>query len=501
MKFLKPLTNRIFMVTVALFVQIGVIISLSTYFEHFAATANFAIRAIGLVVICIVLNQIKNPSIAMTWIVFILITPVFGSVLYFLIGGKRPGRILSRKLNRVKLKRKIPRKRGIEGECEDEEVESRSKYLKKLGFPLYKNTSAEYFPLGDYALDRMLSEIEKAKEFIFFEYFILDKGEMLSKIEEALIRKANEGVDVRVIYDDVGCLFTLPHNYWKTLEEKGIKCLAFNRYIPVISAIMNNRDHRKILVIDSRVAFTGGVNIADEYINKKTKYGHWKDNVLMLKGEGAMEFTRLFLEIWKAFRTEKEDLTRFFRKSYEAHCEGYVQPFSDSPVDDDLVGENVYMDAINNAKKYIWIFTPYLIPDQVMVRSLTLAAQRGVDVKILVPGIPDKKIVYSITKSCYAPLVEKGVEIYKYNPGFLHSKGFVADDTLAFVGTINIDFRSLYHHFECGCMLYKAPVIENIKTDFIATLEKCERITKCQRIKGVIGTTYHAIMRLIAPIM
>ncbi len=504
MKFLKPVTSRFAMVTIALIMQIGFIVLLSNYFEHVAITANVTVRIIGFTVICIVLNQIKNPSIAMTWTVFILVTPIFGSVLYILIGSKSPARGMRKQLSKAKKKvyGKVMPQIGLNSaECDDEEINAKSSYLRKLGFPLYKNTTAEYFSLGDDAFGVMLEEIEKATDFIFMEYFILDKGEMLSKIEEALIRKASEGVDVRVIYDDMGCLFTLPHNYWKTLENKGVKCLAFNRYIPVISAIMNNRDHRKILVIDSRVAFTGGVNIADEYINKIEKYGHWKDNVLMVKGEAAMGFSLLFLELWKAFRTEKEDLSKFFKSHNYTSREGYFQPFSDSPVDDDLVGENIYMDAINNAKKYIYIFTPYLIPDQVLIRSLSLAAQKGVDVKILVPGIPDKKAVYSVTKSYYGPLIKSGVEIYKYTPGFLHSKGFVSDDNIALCGTINLDFRSLYHHFECGCVIYKAPVINHIKDDFLNTLEKSEKIEKYQRVKGVIGTTYHAVIRLLAPLM
>lgn len=490
-KILKLICNRIFIVSLALLAQVFFLFYVSDYF----APAELTARILSFFVIGYVLNQIKNPSIAMTWTLFIIISPVFGSVLYLLMGGKRPGRQMRRAYEKSAMK--VNRIKGLSEPCCEVEA---SEYLKRLGFPLYKNTSAKYFPLGDDAFPVMLQELEKAEKFIFMEYFILDDGEMLSKIEAILERKVKEGVDVRVIYDDMGSLFTLPHNYWQELEKKGIKCFSFNRFVPIMSAVMNHRDHRKILVVDSRVAFTGGINIADEYINKKVKYGHWKDNAVMIKGEGVKEFTAMFLTMWKAYRKDKEDISVFFPEE-ECEEQGYVQPFADSPVDDDLTGENLYMDYINNAKKYIYIFTPYLIPDQVMIRSLSLAAEKGVDVKIMVPGIPDKKIVYALTKSYYGPLIQAGVEIYKYTPGFLHSKGFVCDDTVACTGTVNIDFRSLYHHFECGCMIYNSPAVTEVKEDFVSTLEKCEKIEKYQKIKGVIGTTYHAILRLIAPLM
>lgn len=501
MKIFKFIANRFTMVSLALLSQIGFLLVLTKYFENVMPTAQLTVRILAVMIMCIILNQIDNPAIAMTWIVVILISPVFGSVLYLLVGTKRPGKRFRKVFEKANVKRNL----GISEDCiknENYEIFQKSSYLRHLDFPVFKNTETKYFPLGDDAFPIMLQEIEKAEKFIFMEYFIVEAGEMHDKIIAALEKKVKEGVDVRFIYDDMGSLFTVPHNYWKQLEKKGIKCFAFNPYLPIISAIMNNRDHRKIMVIDSRVAFTGGINIADEYINKREKYGHWKDNVLMLRGEGAKEFTLLFLQMWKAFRKDKEDISKFFDTGgVNISCEGYVQPFADSPVDDDLTGENIYIDAINNAKKYIYIFTPYLIPDQVMIRSLCLAAEKGVDVKLLVPGVPDKKTVYAMTKSYYGPLIKSGVEIYKYNPGFLHAKGFVSDDNLGCVGTINIDYRSLYHHFECGCMLYNSSAIKEIKDDFIKTLEKSEKIEKYQRVKGVIGSTYHAILRLIAPLM
>ncbi len=503
MKILKPIVSRFTMVTVALLMQIGVMVLMSTYFESIMIAARIAIGVVSFIVVCIVLNQVQNSAIALTWIIFILTFPIFGSMLYLLVGGKRPGRKMRKRFEKASAKKSVKRTLGMKEELfeENENVYYESMYLKRQGFPVYKNTSVKYFPLGDDAFPAMLEAIESAKEFIFMEYFILDKGEMLEKIIDVLERKAKEGVDVRVIYDDMGSLFTLPHNYPKILSEKGIKCLDFNPYVPVVSAIMNHRDHRKILVVDSRIAFTGGINIADEYINKKEKYGHWKDNAIMLTGEGVNGFTLMFLEMWRAYKKDDTDISRFLKFEKSTEGAGYVQPFFDTPVDDELVGENVYMQAIASAKRYIYIFTPYLIPDRVLVRELTLAAKRGVDVKIMVPGIPDKKMVYSITKSHFGPLLKKGVKIYKYTPGFLHAKGFVCDDSVAFAGTVNVDYRSMYHHFECGCIMYNTPSVFEIKDDFLKTLKKCEKVEKSQRLKGVIGTTYHALVRLISPMM
>lgn len=506
MKFLKPAMNRFLAVSIALIAQIGFLIVVSKVFEGRASEVNNLIRAVSIVTVLFVINEKSNPAIKMAWVVFILVTPVFGSLLYILMGGKRPRRRLRRAVDNGERKNYLYRTKGGEAsemlKEEDEGLYIQSKYLDNLRYGLYKNTRAEYYPSGKEAFEAMLEEIEKAQRFIFLEYFIIDDGEMLSRLENALEKKVKEGVEVRFIYDDMGSVFSVPLGYGKKLQEKGIKCFSFNPYLPIISAAMNNRDHRKILVIDSRVAFTGGINIADEYINKIEKYGYWKDNAVKIEGEGAKAFTIMFLDLWYAFRDKDEDAARFLENGEFAfeNC-GYVQPFADTPLDDDTVGENVYLSAINNAKKYIYIYTPYLIPDYELNSALCLAAKKGVDVKIIVPGIPDKKIVYSMTKSYYRTLINSGVEIYKFNPGFVHAKGFVCDDVISCAGTINLDFRSMCHHFECGCVFYKAPVIKKMKEDMEETLSKCEKVTDFQRFEGFFGSTYHAILRLIAPLM
>lgn len=498
--------NRFTKISIALIAQVIVLVLVSRYFEASSQNINTVIRAISIIVVLFIISEKSNPSIKMAWIVFILVTPVFGCLLYILTGGKRPRRWLrealsvsEKKHGKYKTRSTGPAQRLCE---ENDGLYSQSKYLENVGFPVLDNTDAFYYPLGDDAFPVMLREMEKAKKFIFLEYFILDDGYMLSAIVDVLERKVKEGVEVRLIYDDMGSVFSIPHGYDKYLEEKGIKCLAFNPFIPVISAAMNNRDHRKILVVDSLVAFTGGINLADEYINKIEKYGHWKDNAVMIKGDGVKQFTLMFLDMWNAFRNKDEDISKFLPKTdYKATQSGFIQPFTDSPLDDEIVSENVYLNAINSAKKYIYIYTPYLIPDYELNSALSLAAKRGVKVKIIVPGIPDKKIVYSMTKSYYGTLIDAGVEIYKYLPGFIHAKGFVSDDVIGCAGTVNLDFRSLCHHFECGCVFYNAPVILKMKKDMEETIEKCEKVVEYQKFKGVVGSTYHAVLRLIAPLM
>ncbi|MBR5535997.1 MAG: cardiolipin synthase [Clostridia bacterium] len=506
MKVLKPAVNRFLAISIALLIQVAVLIGVSKFFEARSAEINALIRILSIAVVLFIINERCNPSIKMAWIVFIYVTPVFGSILYILIGGKSPRKRLRNACEGAEKRNcvyRIPQREAAEKlKAEDECLYVQSKYLAALDFPVCENTDASYYSSGEEAFPYMLEAIEKAEKFIFLEYFIIDEGEMLSRLTDALVKKAKEGVLVRFIYDDMGSVFTAPKGFKERLEENGIKCLAFNPYLPVISAAMNNRDHRKILSIDSRVAFTGGINIADEYINKKEKYGYWKDTVVRIEGDGAREFTLMFLDLWNAFCDKDEDISPFLEKrEYTAKDKGFVQPFSDTPLDDETVGENVYLSAINNAKKYIYIYTPYLIPDYELNSALCIAAKKGIDVKIIVPGIPDKKIVYSMTKSYYRTLINAGVEIYKFPSGFVHAKGFVCDDIISCAGTINLDFRSMCHHFECGCVFYNSPVIKEMKLDMIKTIEKCEKVVDFQRFNGFMGSVYHAVLRLIAPLM
>jgi cardiolipin synthase len=391
-------------------------------------------------------------------------------------------------------------------EQENRGAANQTKYIKKFSAcPVYSNTTTEYLTPGERKFERMLEELKKAERYIFLEYYIIQEGIMWNTILEILKEKAKQGVDVRVIYDDVGCLFTLPLGYEKKLESMGIKCNVFNPLIPVLSFSINNRDHRKIVVIDGHTAFTGGINLADEYINTYEKHGYWKDSAIVVHGDAVWSFTVMFLSMWcflsktcekyDAFKPISEDIEHF-------KTDGYVQPFADSPLDDEAVGESVYLNLIGEADRYIYITTPYLILDNEMSTALCLAAKRGVDVRIVTPYIPDKWYVHSVSRSNYEVLVESGVRIFEYIPGFAHAKTFVVDDIFAVVGTINLDYRSLYLHFECGVWMYKTKSVSEVKEDYLLTLEVCRNITlqDCRSIKWYIRLG-RSILRLLAPLM
>ena len=335
------------------------------------------------------------------------------------------------------------------------------------------------------------------------EYFIVSEGEMWEEVLKILKQKADEGLDVRMIYDDMGCVTLLPGGYFKWLEKCGIKCMAFNPVIPFFSLVMNNRDHRKILDIDGHTAFTGGINLADEYINKKVRFGYWKDTGVRLKGEGVWNFTEMFLEMWNAFRKEDTDISCFKPHVYHPEPfegEGFVQPYTDSPLDNETIAENVYLDILNQAKKYVYIFTPYLIVDDVMRNALCMAAKRGVDVRIVTPGTPDKPTIFRLTRSNYPPLLRAGIRIYEYTPGFIHAKSYISDDEFGVVGSVNMDFRSLYLHFECATLLYRTSGLKELKKDSLDTIEVSREITLKDCKQGIIGGLFDSVLRVFAPL-
>ena len=323
---------------------------------------------------------------------------------------------------------------------------------------------------------------------------------MWESVLEILKEKVKKGVEVRLIYDDIGCFMLLPKNYHKALEKIGIKCVLFNPFVPVLSTIQNNRDHRKIAIIDGRVAFTGGVNIGDEYINLKERFGHWKDTAIMIEGEAVWSFTVMFLQTWNVFRPEDDDFT-VYKANYKSGDDGYIQPYCDRPLDSDAVSEHVYMSIINRACDYLYITTPYLILEDAMSSALCEAAKSGVDVKIITPYIPDKAYVHMVTRSYYASLLNAGVKIYEYKKGFIHSKTFVSDDKTATVGTANADYRSLYLHFECGVLMHGTKAVEDVKNDFINTLDKCVEITEGDCKRNLFIRILQRVLKLFAPLM
>lgn len=508
----KLLFNRIFYVAVALLVQLGWILltfwRLVGYSRYISAAVNF----LCIVVVLWIVNKKINPSYKLAWTILILTVPFFGLALYLLFGQSRIAseteKAFAKKRSECReyLKEKPQTRKKLEDmDCS---IADQSAYItNQAGYPVHEDTAAEYFQVGDDMFPVLVRELEQAKQYIFIEYFIINDGVMWRTILEILERKAAQGVDVRLMYDGFGCLTTLPYKYEETIRAKGIKCKVFNPFRPLLNVIQNNRDHRKLCIIDGWVGFTGGVNLADEYINQKERFGHWKDTAVMLKGEAVWNMTVMFLHMWEVINgvNTVTDYKKYFPHVHHAEPfegSGFVQPFCDTPLDEEVVGENVYMNIVNRAKHYVYICTPYLIIDNEMMTCLCLAAKSGVDVRIMTPGIPDKKMVFLLTQSYYRQLLEAGVKIYEYQPGFLHAKSFVCDDEVAVVGTINLDYRSLYLHFEDGVWMYKNDAIADIKEDFMDTLDYCNPVGMefCMGRKFPVRMMQN-ILRLLAPML
>lgn len=494
--------KRAIVVAIGLTAQILLSLFIYLFFIEHIAIINILFAILGFLLILGLIKDSKNYSYTLPWIIILIMFPLIGTLMYIIIGRNKNR---SKVLKRIVQSEENSKKYLIQDEKIRKEFldNSRIRYLSDFcGYPVTTRNDVAYYPLGEQAFESMLEELKKAKEFIFFEYFIVNHGKMWDSILEILEEKAAKGVEVRVMYDDLGTVSTLEKSYPVELEKKGIKCVVFNRLTPISGVIMNNRDHRKILVIDGKVAFSGGINIADEYINVGSKYGHWKDNGIRISGEAVWNYTVMFLTMWNAFRKEDEDFN-VFRYDFADKGEenGYVVPYGETPLDKELTGEDVYLNIINQANHYVYIFTPYLIIDTDMINALNLAAKRGVDVRIVIPGIPDKKVVYTLSESYVAPLIKGGVKVYKYTPGFVHAKVFVSDDHIATVGTINLDYRSLYLHFECGCYLENVPAIRDIKRDLDDTIEKSHEITKEEASPKLFKSTWQALLRLVAPLM
>ena len=463
---------------------------------------------ISAVSVVYIYNTASNPDMKLSWMFLIAIFPVFGSIFYVTILSRPGSKVMYRKLcNLAQYTRKyITLDRGVweELRVESPHIGQLSHYLWNCdNSPVYKNTQVKYYMLGDEQFPDMIEELEKAKEFIFMEFFIVSEGRLWDSVLEILREKAKQGVEVRFMYDGTCALWYLSNDYPRQMEEDGIKCKMFSPVKPIFSPHFNNRDHRKIVVIDGKVAFTGGINLADEYINEKVRFGHWKDAGIRLKGDAVELFTYMFLEMWNVSEKAEENY-ELYKKPLDArqNSDGYVLPYSVSPLGPERVGERVYLDIINTAHTYVHIMTPYLVLDYQMIMALTYAAKRGVEVIIVMPHIPDKKYVFVLARTYYNRLLEAGVRICEYEPGFVHAKVFVSDDTKAVVGTVNLDYRSLYHHFECGVLLYGNSQIARIKQDVSQTLEKCLEMTANDYKRMKLSDRLLArIMRIVAPMM
>ncbi len=502
--------NRVFMVAVAIILQFSWLFLTLYDFSVRYQFVDISTRILALVLVLVVINKWMNPYYKLVWTFIILLFPLLGSVLYAVFGRSQLTKRTQERMDAVHKDVSSHLKINYEAmealAKEDPGVAQQTKYIHDWAqFPLYRNSKTKYYPCGEAMFADMLGAMERAEEFIFLEYFIIEDGIMLTAILEVLERKRKEGVLVRLIYDDVGSIRTLPRDFGQRLEEIGVEYASFNPFRPILSIILNNRDHRKILVVDGQVGFTGGINIADEYINQKERFGYWKDAGIEVKGEAVWSLTTMFLEMWNYIRESSEDYLKYLPEIYhkqENPEDGYVQPYSDTPLDHENVGENIYLNIINHAKKYVYIYTPYLIVDNEMTVALQNAAKCGVDVRIVTPDIPDKKLVFLLTQSYYEQLIQNGVKIYQYTPGFIHAKCFVCDDKVATVGTVNLDYRSLYLHFECGVFLYRSQAVMQVKKDALETIEKSREITLsfCKNRNLWIKMT-QSVLRLFAPLL
>ena len=505
----RTFDNPIFYTVSAVAVQLAFLVCFLYFLSSYSKIVGISYTVINILVLLFLISKDDNPSYKLIWIVVILGIPMIGGILYVLFGNKRASRRLGMKIAEEH-KRYLPTMRPNEEIsrtiCDRNRREAGIiAYLQhKCSFPAWGNTRTNYYPIGEEMYADMLTELRKAEKFIFLEYFIIELGVMWNAIAAILYEKAAQGVDVRVMYDDLGCVGTLPKGFADTLQSKGIECVAFNPVTPFLNLAVNNRDHRKIMVIDGNVAFTGGINLADEYINEKVKYGHWKDTGVRVQGSAVWNFTEMFLEIWNAFSNGSKDIEQYkpdpnFTGSVTG--DGFVLPFSDSPAENEAISQNVYLDILNRANDYVYIFTPYLIIDSEMLNALRMAAKRGVDVRLITPGVPDKKLIFRVTRANYEPLISAGVRIFQYTPGFTHAKSFVSDDEIAVVGTINMDFRSLYLHYECGLLLINTASVMQLKDDFTTTISKCVEVTSEDLKQSFFWHIFDAVIRVFSPMM
>ncbi len=514
----RLLYNRFYLFGLLLLLQIAGFLYLQYLFVYYSKLGVLVQASVGLISIVCVLYIINkgtrssSKSSKLTWIIIILVAPVFGVPCYIYFGEGRPARKMQKKLAEAKAENL----RGIEalGSVELPTPQTRAEGLRRYlmqyaSAPAYYDSQIDYYESGEKLFLSMKEEMKKAEKFILLEYFIVAHGKMWGEMLKILLQKAEEGVQIRILYDDFGCMTTLPPNYDRYLESlhENIRAQAFNEVVPVLALRMNNRDHRKILVVDGKVAFTGGVNLADEYIGEIRRFGYWKDSGVRIKGTAAQSFIRMFFDIWNAFRTDKEKIVDYLSTDFNAtmppteRSQSVIQPYDDSPLDGRSVGEWVYADIIHRAAKYAYIFTPYLLPDETIRSALVRAAERGVDVRIVTPGIPDKRAVYRLTRANYAPLLEAGVKIYEYSPGFIHSKSIVVDDECAVVGTINFDCRSLYLHFENGVYFTDEKAVAALKKDCEETFAVSRLCTKENTKRRLFGRWMDSLLRLFEGLM
>ncbi len=562
-RFIQLLFSRMIVVALLIILQIIWIWLVFEALAEYNTIIQICTAVLGVVLVLVVINKDEVPEYKMPWLLVIVISPILGGVLFIFFGSNQPGRRMKREYMRLEREadRVIRQNEKILAALEEKDAvaAAQAKYIYESSrSPVYDGTHTQYFPMGEDMFPAMVRELKKAEKFVFLEYFIIEEGRFLNTILEILQRKMQEGVEVRIMYDDIGSIGKVRMGYARKLRKMGFNAQVFRPFLPFISTVHNNRDHRKIMVIDNRVAFTGGINLADEYINEKLRFGTWKDTGIMVEGDCVAEFTCMFLTLWDLQARQLSDYPKYAEyhpvsaenadKSdtetagaaaaqtmiaaeqtategatgeavqtdscavaaadvcaplLSVRERGYVACFGDGPAPfyEEQVGKNIYLNILNNATDYVYISTPYLVCDNELLSAIRLAARRGVDVRLITPHIPDKKVVYLITRSSYSSLMEAGVKIYEYTPGFIHAKNFLSDDKYAVVSTINLDYRSLVHHFECGVWMYDTPTVAKIKGDFLRTLADSREVPAEEAELNLAQNIVKSLVQVITPLL
>ena len=465
---------------------------------------NALLSILAVIFVTGLVTKRDESSYKLLWVMVIVAMPIFGALLYFMLGNKNTGKKLKKKLEQAAST--LPKRAG--GEVTDIRNEDLrigqilTHISHTTGFPVMKNDTSRYYPFGEAMFRNMCEDLEKAEKYIYVEYFIIQSGKFWDTLVDIMAQKVTQGVDVRVMYDDLGSIGTFSVVDVIELSQKGIKCIPFNPFL-FIKSQLNNRDHRKLMVIDGKVAYSGGVNLADEYINETHPFGRWKDIGFRITGEAVNSYTYMFAEFWNAFSNDKIMMEGNCSQKAENKqaANGYILPYYDSPMHDEHISNELFVEILSSATNYAWFYTPYLMLGDALYDAFIRAAKRGVDVRIIMPGIPDKKMVYRLSRSYYMDLMKAGVKIYEYKPGFVHAKAFIADDKIAGIGTVNLDYRSLFLHFECNAVFYKADIIGELKKDYLSTQNESRRKTEGDLKNGLLYRFGNNILRLIAPLM
>jgi len=502
--------GRLVISALSFVLQIWWIFFLAKTLSNYSTAISTVSSIVAMIVTIWIFNRRDTPSeFKMPWIILILAFPIAGVCIYLMYGHKLSTKSIRNRMDEhhKKYAHYISQDEMILDELDQTDlgIANQFRYLcKREEFPVFKDTRIEYFSDAEDAYEKLIEDVKSATEYIFLEYHAIEFSTSFKRLFWVLEEKASNGVEVRILYDDIGSIGFLNSSFAKKMENCGIHCKAFNKVSPAFRLFMNNRDHRKIAVIDGEIGHTGGYNLADEYFHETAPYGHWYDTGVRLQGKAVRSMVGMFLEMWNGDgKTDEKELFDYFHVQMEdTGVSAYVQPYADTPLDESRVGENVYLNMIKNAKRTLYVTTPYLIPGDAMIRELTMAKERGVDVRIVTPGIPDKKIIYRVTRSYYGSLLEKGVRIYEYTPGFLHAKQMVADNEIAAVGTINMDYRSLCHHFENGVLMYNTDAVDGVSESMQELFDASREVdANKHKERFVVLRMLDCVLRLIAPLL